>query len=84
MASPMAGMGGSELAPGDTPVAFFSMHEAATVDAIASEPPDLIALSHYCWNANLDLAVLREARRIQPTLQTVLAAQDRVPAGKTR
>jgi len=36
MASPMAGMGGSSLAPGDTPVAFFSMHEAATVDAIVS------------------------------------------------
>jgi len=36
MASPMAGMSGSSLAPGDTPVAFFSMHEAETVDAIVS------------------------------------------------
>jgi len=35
-ASPMAGMGSSNLAAGDTPVAFFSMSEAATVDALVS------------------------------------------------
>src|SRR5213078_5420760 len=58
-------------------------HPARLLEAIASEPPDLLALSHYCWNANLDLAVLREARRIRPEIQTVLGGpsfEDEDPA----
>ena len=58
-------------------------HPARLLEAIASEPPDLLALSHYCWNANLDLAVLREARRIHPNVQTVLGGpsfEDEDPA----
>jgi len=35
-------------------------------------PPNVIALSYYDWNANLDIAVLRSAKQASPNLISVL------------
>ena len=42
------------------------------VDRVEQDPPDILALSHYDWNSNLDLAVLRRAKRVRPNTIGVL------------
>ncbi len=42
------------------------------IDRIDDDPPDILALSHYDWNANLDLTVLRHAKKIHPQILTVM------------
>lgn len=39
---------------------------------LAARPPDVLALSHYDWNSNLNLPVLARARALKPDLVTVL------------
>lgn len=46
------------------------------VDRISETPPDILALSHYDWNANLDLTVLRHAKNLRPDTITVFGGPD--------
>ena len=42
------------------------------IDAITSEPPDVLMLSNYCWNEALSLAVARRMKRIRPATLVVM------------
>ena len=42
------------------------------IDRISDDPPDVLALSHYDWNVNLDLTVLRHAKKIRPQMLTIM------------
>lgn len=44
----------------------------ALVSRIAERPPDVLALSHYDWNTNLNLPILEHAKRIRPDVVTVM------------
>lgn len=39
---------------------------------ISEQPPDVLALSHYEWNSNLDLAILKYMREKNPNTITVM------------
>jgi hypothetical protein len=39
---------------------------------LAAAPPDLLGMSHYDWNSNLNLPLLKEARHLKPDLVTIL------------
>jgi hypothetical protein len=39
---------------------------------LAARPPDVLAMSHYDWNANLNLPVLARARELKPDIATVM------------
>ncbi len=39
---------------------------------ISEQPPDILALSHYEWNSNLDLAILKYAKKKNPDTITVM------------
>ncbi len=56
--------------PGDDVRLFKDPRELLT--ALAAAPPDVLALSHYDWNANLNLPVLARAKAIKPDLITVM------------
>ena len=45
---------------------------ARLLDRLAEASPDILALSHYEWNTNLDFAVLKKAKRIDPRVFTVM------------
>ena len=42
------------------------------LERLAAAPPDLLGMSHYDWNSNLNLPVLSEARRLKPDVVTIL------------
>ena len=42
------------------------------MDRISEKPPDVLALSHYEWNSNLDLAVLKHMKKINADTVTVM------------
>lgn len=42
------------------------------LDRIDAMPPDLLGLSHYDWNANLNMDVLRHCRKTSPKTFTVM------------
>lgn len=42
------------------------------LDRIDAMPPDLLGLSHYDWNANLNMDVLRHCREVSPATFTVM------------
>src|SRR5689334_252818 len=46
------------------------------VKQISAAPPDLLGMSHYDWNSNLNLPVLRHARSVKPDMVTVLGGPD--------
>ena len=39
---------------------------------ISQQPPDVLALSHYEWNSNLDLAILKHMKEKNPNTVTVM------------
>ena len=39
---------------------------------ISEQPPDVLALSHYEWNSNLDLAILKHMKEKNPNTVTVM------------
>jgi hypothetical protein len=39
---------------------------------LATRPPDVLAVSHYDWNANLNLPVLARAQELKPDIVTVM------------
>ena len=42
------------------------------IKRLSSRPPDLLAMSHYDWNANLNLPILAHARAVKPDVVTVM------------
>ena len=42
------------------------------MDRISKNPPDVLALSHYNWNSNLDLAILKHMKEKNPDTLTVM------------
>ena len=42
------------------------------LDALASDPPDVLMLSNYCWNELLSLHVARVAKKIRPETLVVI------------
>jgi len=46
------------------------------LDAMDSWAPDVVALSHYCWNAELNYLLTREAKRRLPNVLTVLGGPE--------
>ena len=42
------------------------------MDNIKTDPPHVLGLSHYFWNSNLDFAVIRQAKKINSNIITVL------------
>ena len=40
--------------------------------ALSTAPPDVLGMSHYDWNSNLNLPVLTHARSIKPDVVTIL------------
>ncbi len=55
----------------DIPIQIFK-DPRKLIDRLNQDLPDILALSHYDWNANLDLAVLRYAKRLSADMLTVL------------
>ena len=43
----------------------------SVIDAIKSDPPDVLALSNYCWNSHLSERMSRLAKAIDPKVITV-------------
>jgi radical SAM superfamily enzyme YgiQ (UPF0313 family) len=43
----------------------------AMIDAIKNDPPDIVALSHYVWNHNLNNRVFEIAKEINPEIMAV-------------
>lgn len=41
-------------------------------ERVQRQPPEILALSHYDWNSNLDLAVLRRAKHARPDMVGVV------------
>ena len=41
-------------------------------DRISEQPPDVLALSHYEWNSNLDLAIFKHMKEKNPSTITVM------------
>src|SRR5688572_18454342 len=39
---------------------------------LSAAPPDVLGMSHYDWNSNLNLPVLTQARSIKPDVVTIL------------
>ena len=56
--------------PGDEVALFKDPRQL--LSALATRPPDVLALSHYDWNANLNLPVLARAKAIKPDVVTVM------------
>lgn len=44
--------------------------------AVVASNPDVLALSHYEWNSNLDAAVIRWVKKISPHTQIILGGPD--------
>ena len=44
----------------------------ALIREISARPPDILALSHYDWNANLNLPILAHARTVKADVVTVM------------
>lgn len=42
------------------------------MENIKTNPPQVLALSHYFWNSNLDLAVISQAKKVSPKTITVM------------
>ena len=49
---------------------FFKYPQSA-IDAIATEQPDVLALSNYCWNSLLSEEVAKYAKSLRPSTLTV-------------
>jgi radical SAM superfamily enzyme YgiQ (UPF0313 family) len=47
-------------------------HPDELIDAVAENPPDLLALSHYMWNANLNLQVIRKCKQYKQNLLVIM------------
>ena len=47
-------------------------HPGELIDAVAETPPDVLALSHYMWNANLSLQVIKKCKQYNPDLLVVM------------
>lgn len=45
---------------------------AKLLEAVAAHPPDVLAMTYYGWNANLDAAIARRCKEIVPDLRIVL------------
>ncbi len=56
---------------GDEIEIFFYKYPQSAIDAIAADPPDVLALSNYCWNSMLSEEVSRFAKRLRPTTLTI-------------
>ena len=56
--------------PGDEIELFKDPQEL--VRRLSARPPDVLALSHYDWNANLNLPILAHARAANPGITTVM------------
>lgn len=40
--------------------------------ALISDPPDVLALSHYSWNSRLSLLFMQKAKQIKPSIITIM------------
>ena len=56
--------------PGDEIELFKDPREL--IRRLSSRPPDVLAMSHYDWNANLNLPILAHAREMKPDVVTVM------------
>jgi hypothetical protein len=56
--------------PGDEIAIFKDPRQLAR--QLAAAPPDLLGMSHYDWNSNLNLPMLERARAIKPDVVTIL------------
>lgn len=59
-----------KVMPGEVEVRLFKRPQAM-IDAIRAERPDVVALSHYVWNANLSSLVFQLAKEAHPGVLTV-------------
>ena len=42
------------------------------LDAVVENPPDVLAMTYYGWNANLDAAIARRCKNLNPNLRVVM------------
>ena len=52
-------------------VSLFKYPESA-IEAIKTDPPDILALSNYSWNSNLSEYVASIAKKINPEIKIIL------------
>jgi hypothetical protein len=56
--------------PGDDVELFKDPREL--IERLSTRPPDVLAMSHYDWNANLNLPILAHAREAKPDIVTAM------------
>jgi radical SAM superfamily enzyme YgiQ (UPF0313 family) len=60
-----------EKYPGQTDIKIFK-YPKQLEEALRNSPPDILGLSHYSWNARLDVLFLKMAKRLSPDMVTVM------------